>query len=458
MAVLLDGDRNEVAWNTISGSDACSPFYGRDGAAVEVYGGRDNVVHHNTASQNNTFTELGNPRSANNTFAYNQITSTLAAANVLVTRGGADTKYGPVLNTRFQANTVYLTGSASYAIQCTKGCSASILSMRDNIIWANDRVGYADAAFDERSNIYWRAGGSPKVYFPISASSQKADPRFVSTSDLRLAAGSPALDKASGAGLALGLTTDLSGIAVPQGAAADIGAHERSASGTPAPTPTPTPVPATSYVLDAFGRTVTGGWGSTTPGGAYLLEGTATPYAVSGSAGTMDATAGTSRAAKLTGVSARDVATTFRFRVDRLASGSGGYAYVTLRGSGTTAVDDEYRLKVRVSATGELFVHGTRVVDGAEADLGAEAATGLTAPAGTWVRVRARVSGTGPAELVVRAWLDGTSEPGTWQYRATDSTSVLADAGHVGLRAYVSSRSTTGTVRFTFDDWTVAAP
>src|SRR5689334_8279649 len=42
IGIALLGDDNEVAYNTISGSNMCSPFYGRDGTAVEVYGGQRN--------------------------------------------------------------------------------------------------------------------------------------------------------------------------------------------------------------------------------------------------------------------------------------------------------------------------------------------------------------------------------------------------------------------------------
>mgnify|MGYP003694220303 CR=1 FL=1 len=97
--VLLNGDGAEVASNRISGSDAFSYDYGRDGAAVEVYGGQGNNVHHNVAVDNHDFSELGNPRSADNTFAYNLVRSSLAGSTFLVTRGGASS-LGPVTHTR----------------------------------------------------------------------------------------------------------------------------------------------------------------------------------------------------------------------------------------------------------------------------------------------------------------------------------------------------------------------
>jgi hypothetical protein len=229
VGIALLGDDNEVAYNTLSGSDACSSFYGRDGTAVEVYGGQRNSIHHNVARQNNNFVELGNARSQDNDIAYNLITSTLKAPAILVTRGAMD-RYGPVYRTRFYNNTAYLTGKHAYAVQCYGGCDATILSMRDNIIWANWLTAFIDAGADEGHNIFWKTGGNPRVDFPISSTSLLADPRFVDPThrDFRLRPGSPAIDSGDGAAGAAGFTTDLAGAPVPQGGAPDIGAYEWS--------------------------------------------------------------------------------------------------------------------------------------------------------------------------------------------------------------------------------------
>ncbi len=455
VGVLLEGDRTEVSWNTISGSDACSPQYGRDGAAVEIYGGRDNKIHHNIATQNNAFTELGNSRSANNTFAYNRITSTLTAANVLVTRGANDS-HGPVTGTRFHSNTAYLTGSQSYAIQCTGGCSSSILSMRDNIIWADDRVGYADASFDERNNIYWRAGGSPKVYFAISSTSRLVNPGFVSSSDLHLKSGSPAIDAGSGAALALGYTTDLSAVAVPQGQAPDIGAYERATGGaTPTPTPgstatprpTATPAPA-PLAVDSFSRTVSGGWGATDPGGVYGLAGGSEGFAVDGAVGAMTLKSGRSLAATLVDVAAKNVVVRTSVRVSRLMGGSGEDAWVVLR---RTATGNAYRLRVRISSSGAVKLRAFKRVRGRTVAISRQVSAGVTLAPGKRLWIRARVVGANPARLKLRVW-KGSHEPARWQLVVKNGASALAGPGAIGLRASVPSRSGGKTVRFTFDD------
>src|SRR3989454_11684936 len=138
--VLLNGDRNEVAYNQIFGSDAFSYDYGRDGAAVEIYKGQGNSIHHNTAVDKHAFRELRDPRTPHNSVAYNLVLSSLADSTFLVTRGGAD-GHGPVANTQVFNNTVVMTGPASEGFVCHGGCNASVLTMRNNVIQAVVKAG-----------------------------------------------------------------------------------------------------------------------------------------------------------------------------------------------------------------------------------------------------------------------------------------------------------------------------
>ena len=234
VGVNLMGDDNEVAGNQISGSDSCSRELGRDGSAVEVYGGQRNSIHHNRAWQNHNFSELGNTRSADNTYAYNIVTASLPKGHFLTTRGGG--MWGPVLGTRVYNNSVHLTGAKSKAISCGHGCGPHILSLHSNIIWAQGSIGTASGAFDEGNNIYWRSDGRPSIGFPTDPSSRVANPLWVSPAagDLHLTAGSPAIDTGSTHAAALGYLSDYDGEAVPQGAGVDVGADEYVA---PAPAP-----------------------------------------------------------------------------------------------------------------------------------------------------------------------------------------------------------------------------
>ena len=207
--VLLNGDRNEVAYNHISGSVAFSYDYGQDGAAVEIYKGQGNSVHHNVSVDNQTFTELGDARTAENTFAYNLVLSSLADSTFLVTRGGAD-GHGPVANTRVFNNTVVMTGPGSEGFVCHGGCNGSVLTMRNNVIQAVLKAGYADGTFHEDYNIY----GGGITQFPLGPHSGVGNPLFINpgAGDFHLAAGSPAVDS----GIDTGYGADLEGRGVPR--------------------------------------------------------------------------------------------------------------------------------------------------------------------------------------------------------------------------------------------------
>ena len=111
-------------------------------------------------------------------------------------------------------------------------------------------------------------------------------------------------------------------------------------------------------------------------------------------------------------------------------------------------------MKVRFQSTGVLAVYLARRVNGAETTLAS--ANSIAFTPGQLVRVKLRVSGTGPTSLGVKVWADGSSEPGGWLLEQFDSTSALQVAGGLALEHYQSSTSTNGPVVSLFDTVTAS--
>jgi parallel beta-helix repeat protein len=225
--ILIWGNNNEIAYNAISGSNACSYDYILDGSAVEIFGGSstyaasNNNIHHNKAVNDNAFTELGkgstSPSPDNNVYAYNTYyASGISNAIFLVTRGSGDS-YGPMTHTKFYNNTAYMTGTSKNGIYCGGTCGTDVLTFKNNIIATNNSTpipNYSTA--DVSNNLGWVVGSSTN------------DPKFVnaSTQDLHIQAGSPAIDRGTSESVNAGYNKDLDNHAVPAGAAVDIGAYE----------------------------------------------------------------------------------------------------------------------------------------------------------------------------------------------------------------------------------------
>ena len=151
--ILIHGDRNRVFRNTISGSAAFSYDYGVDGAAIEIYGGSNNRIHHNVTHDNDAFAELGEPDTSGNIFAYNEVTSSLDTS-VFIVQPGAESSRGPVIGTVVHHNAVYLSGESSQGFVCYSGCDENSMRVTNNFIWAGWKVGYADGPIVADHNTY----------------------------------------------------------------------------------------------------------------------------------------------------------------------------------------------------------------------------------------------------------------------------------------------------------------
>jgi hypothetical protein len=86
----------------------------------------------------------------------------------------------------------------------------------DNNLFFGGANGWQDRGVTMATLVAWRASSGQ------DGRSLNSDPLFVSSSDFRLKPSSPAID----AGVNVGLTKDILGVAIPQGSAPDIGAYE----------------------------------------------------------------------------------------------------------------------------------------------------------------------------------------------------------------------------------------
>ena len=228
-----------------------------------------------------------------------------------------------------------------------------------------------------------------------------------------------------------------------------------SASATATGTATGTGMPLAS---DSFGRTVTNGWGSADMGGPYTLSGPPGDFAVNGATGVMAwAAPSTNLAAYLGNVSALSVDEQVRLQVNKPAVGGSEFVYELAR-SNVTGVS-EYRGKLRIDPSGQVYLQATKVLTNAETDLGSEvAAPGLTYTAGGKLWLRLQVVGANPTTLRIMAWADGQPEPSNWQVSVADGESSLQATGAIGLRAYLGGKATNAPVTVSFSSYSAVAP
>lgn len=218
-------------------------------------------------------------------------------------------------------------------------------------------------------------------------------------------------------------------------------------------TDAPPPPPAGTVAADAFGRTLSGGWGSADTGGSYTLQGTAANFSVGGGWASMIVpNAGQTRSALLNAATERDVDISFAVRTNKPANGGNWFVYAVARRDGTS----EYRPRLLLHANGSVSAHASVLVNGSESPLGsAVAIPGLQHAANAVIRFRAQVVGANPTTIRLRAWADGSPEPTTWHYSTTSTTAALQDAGSLGLRAYLSGATSNAPVTFSFDEYLV---
>jgi len=204
---------------------------------------------------------------------------------------------------------------------------------------------------------------------------------------------------------------------------------------------------------DAFGRTLTSGWGSADAGGPWTI-GTASKYSVSAGLGRTVVTAGQTNSAMLPAVSSTDSDLRVTTSVDKLPTGGGVYVGIIGRHTGTNL---EYQARVKVRPDGSvglslLSLPGSATVSTLKAEITVPGAATANSAA---VKVRLQVVGVTPTTIRAKAWSATGTEPAAWQLTATDSLAGLQAPGSVGMNAYLSRSSTVTPVTTRFGDFSV---
>ncbi len=203
----------------------------------------------------------------------------------------------------------------------------------------------------------------------------------------------------------------------------------------------------TVLAADAFGRTVSGGWGSADTGGAWSATGGSAAYSVAGGQGVVTLAPSHTREARL-GASGTSTVTTVRVSSDVASVGGTASATVVGRLVGTST----YSARLRFEPNGVIRLYLLR--DEVALGGGSYVLPGAYAP-GEAIMVRLSVRGTSPTTLGAMIWRASGPEPGTWQLQATDATAALQAAGTVTIKSSVSASSTVATTRLRYDDYRV---
>lgn len=224
IGVTLRNSYNEVSYNTLVNCKAPSYDYGLDGGAVEWFGISDgNYVHHNWASTNNGFLEVGGGSARDGTVAY----------NISVNNGGFSYIHldglfaSQVENFRVENNTIVegINDPGGWVIFGFGGDpSPNTFLVRNSILYVDAFSAVSNKpSFTHNYNLYYLSGGTA-LGFALSQGEQVGAPAFVDLigQDFHLQPSSPAID----AGTELGYTLDYEDNPVPAAIAPDLGALE----------------------------------------------------------------------------------------------------------------------------------------------------------------------------------------------------------------------------------------
>jgi hypothetical protein len=203
-------------------------------------------------------------------------------------------------------------------------------------------------------------------------------------------------------------------------------------------------------IVDTFTRTGSSGFGTEPNSGLTWAHTSASSWSTNGTAGQCAfASVAVAAFATLAGAAADDVDVTHTVSLSAVATGAAWIDATVLRYSDA---NNQYRLHCELGTGGVVSVLITKVVATVLTNLTAVIPTSITYSAGTKIRVRTRAIGP---TLQIRVWLDGNTEPATWDAEVDDDDLTGQSVGLYQWR--LSGNTNAGTLTATFDDFRMDA-
>jgi hypothetical protein len=203
-----------------------------------------------------------------------------------------------------------------------------------------------------------------------------------------------------------------------------------------------------SSQTDAFTRSVSSGWG-----GGWTVDGTASDYSATGSAGRQAlGSVNSFRAAHLDNFPHTDIDLYVTVSSSATASGAGHNIQILAREADAS---NAYEARLQFTVAQAVQLHVQKIVAGATTSLSTlTTIAGLTHGAGTRFRVRFQIAGT---TVRAKVWLASVAEPSVWHASATDT--ALSSGSLVTVRSRLDTGNTNVLpVNVDWDDFEVTNP
>jgi hypothetical protein len=203
-------------------------------------------------------------------------------------------------------------------------------------------------------------------------------------------------------------------------------------------------------ITDAFGRTVSNGWGTTDTGQAWTADGgAASDFAVGSGVGTLTLTSvSVSRRPNLASMQVTDSDQTVTITVPAVATGGSMSAGLLARYTDTS---NHLRAELVFDTAGNFIVRVVQASTSGGVQVIANSATISSYTAASSWKIRARVVGQW---YRAKAWAAASSEPDDWDvYGLITDATMLATVGAIGIRATREAGNTNVNPIFSFDNY-----